>query len=132
MGRVARVVVEGLPHHVVQRGNRRQPTFFCEEDYANYLELMSEWCKKQGVARAHLVGRDDLLANTKPLLHPAPDCRSFLDGKPDAEVTAALRRHESTGRPLGDDSFVARLEKLLSRNLRPQKRGPKANKNENN
>ena len=28
MARVARVVVPGLPHHVTQRGNRREPVFF--------------------------------------------------------------------------------------------------------
>lgn len=34
MARLARLVIPGLPHHVTQRGNRRQQTFFCEEDYA--------------------------------------------------------------------------------------------------
>ena len=34
MARLARVVVPGMPHHVTQRGNRRQPTFFGGEDYA--------------------------------------------------------------------------------------------------
>jgi hypothetical protein len=29
--------VPGLPHHVTQRGNRRQPTFFCADDYAAYV-----------------------------------------------------------------------------------------------
>jgi len=28
MARMARVVVAGVPHHVTQRGNRRQTTFF--------------------------------------------------------------------------------------------------------
>jgi putative transposase len=28
MARMARVVVPGLPHHVTQRGNRREPVFF--------------------------------------------------------------------------------------------------------
>jgi len=28
MARIARVVVPGVPHHVTQRGNRRQPVFF--------------------------------------------------------------------------------------------------------
>ncbi len=32
MVRLARVVIPGVPHHVTQRGNRRQQTFFCEED----------------------------------------------------------------------------------------------------
>ena len=49
MARVARIVIPGLPHHITQRGNRRQQTFFNQEDYAAYLELMSEWCRDQGV-----------------------------------------------------------------------------------
>ena len=42
MARLARLVVPGLPHHVTQRGNRRQQTFFCDEDYAAYVELMAD------------------------------------------------------------------------------------------
>src|SRR5271165_2027832 len=44
MARLARVVAPGFPHHITQRGNRRQQTFFCDEDYRSYLELISEWC----------------------------------------------------------------------------------------
>lgn len=44
MPRLARVVVPSYPHHVTQRGNRRQPTFFCDDDYEAYLDLMAEWC----------------------------------------------------------------------------------------
>jgi putative transposase len=40
---MARVVVPGYPHHVTQRGNRRQKTFFCWEDYQLYLQLMAEF-----------------------------------------------------------------------------------------
>jgi putative transposase len=50
MARMARVVVSGYPHHVTQRGNRRQKTFFCDGDYQAYIELMSEWTKWCGVA----------------------------------------------------------------------------------
>ncbi len=49
MARLARVVIPGMPHHVTQRGNRRQPTFFCEEDYAAYVELMGHWSQERGV-----------------------------------------------------------------------------------
>ena len=49
MARLARLVVPGMPHHVTQRGNRRQQTFFNEGDYAAYLELMGEWCQEKGV-----------------------------------------------------------------------------------
>jgi len=33
-----------MPHHVTQRGNRRQETFFCNDDYQAYLDLMAEQC----------------------------------------------------------------------------------------
>lgn len=36
MARVARVVAPGLPHHVTQRGNRRQQVSFTDEDFAEY------------------------------------------------------------------------------------------------
>jgi putative transposase len=49
MARLARQVIPGLPHHVTQRGDRRPQTFFCDEDYAAYLELMADWCVEQGV-----------------------------------------------------------------------------------
>ena len=50
MARMARVVVPGYPHHVIQRGNRRQQTFFEKGDYQAYIELMAEWCEQCGVA----------------------------------------------------------------------------------
>ena len=50
MPRIARVVVPGEPHHITQRGNRRLPTFFQDDDYRHYLHLMREWCGKCGVA----------------------------------------------------------------------------------
>jgi putative transposase len=37
-----RLVVPGYPHHVTQRGNRRQRTFFTEDDYRYYLALVFE------------------------------------------------------------------------------------------
>ena len=49
MARLARVVVPGYPHHVIQRGNRRQQTFFEDADYQAYIELMAEWCEECGV-----------------------------------------------------------------------------------
>ena len=49
MARLARIVVPQIPHHVTQRGNRRQQTFFQDGDYSAYLDLMAEWCAKEGV-----------------------------------------------------------------------------------
>ena len=50
MPRAARFVVPGLPHHVTQRGNRRQPTFFSDGDYRLYLGLLRDGCVRAGTA----------------------------------------------------------------------------------
>lgn len=42
MARIARVVVPNYPHHITQRGNRRQQTFFSKRDYRYYLRLALE------------------------------------------------------------------------------------------
>ena len=49
MPRLARVVVPGLPHHVVQRGNRRQDVFFSDGDREAYLAFLRAACGDFGV-----------------------------------------------------------------------------------
>jgi len=217
MARTARIVIPGSPHHVTQRGNRRQPTFFCDSDYSDYIALMADWCDRVGVevwayclmpnhvhliavpsspevlaraigeahrcysrrvnarnewrghlwqdrfssyvmdepyllaavryvemnpvraglagapwqyrwssARAHVAGADDPLVRVRPLLDiVGGDWRQFITQQIPGEGAEVLRRHESTGRPLGDDLFVGRLEEAVGKSLRPGKRGPK-------
>jgi len=74
---------------------------------------------------AWLVGKkpDDPLAVASNLLADIADPRAFL-AKED-EIAPLLRRHTQTGRPLGSDAFVTRLERLTGRVLRARKRGPK-------
>jgi len=50
MARMARVVAAGVPHHVTQRGNRRQKVFFHDGDYKTYLALLAESCAAARVA----------------------------------------------------------------------------------
>jgi putative transposase len=209
-----------MPHHITQRGNRRQPTFFCEEDYAAYLDLMSQWCAEEGVeiwayclmpnhvhliavperedslrraigeahrrytrrvnfregwrghlwqerfasfvldepyllaaaryvelnpvraklviaasdyrwssVRAHLKGKDDCLVKVSPLLAIAGNWRRLLTSAVTEEELKRFRAHERTGRVLGEDDFLKRLEKKLGRVLRRQKPGPKKSSN---
>ena len=216
MARIARVVVPAVPHHVTQRGNRRQQTFFQDGDYRAYLDLMAEWCGAEEVeiwayclmpnhvhliavpktaealgraigeahrrytrrinaredwtghlwqgrfasfpmderhtiaaarylelnpvraklarraqdypwssARAHLAGKDDQVVRVRPLLNLVSDWRSLLSGETPASHSTTFRRHETTGRPLGDGEFVGRLEALTGRTLRRAKPGPK-------
>src|ERR1700736_2443259 len=49
MARLGRIVAAGFPHHVTQRGNRRQTIFFEPADYALYRDLLAERCRKAAV-----------------------------------------------------------------------------------
>lgn len=49
MARIARVVAPGHPHHITQRGNRRQKTFFQPSDYELYLDLWAEYAPQAGL-----------------------------------------------------------------------------------
>jgi REP-associated tyrosine transposase len=42
------VVVPGLPHHVTQRGNRREPVFLGAEDYRLYRRLIATAARRAG------------------------------------------------------------------------------------
>ena len=46
MARIARVVVPGVPHHIVQRGNRRQDVFIRKGDQQAYLNILKEQATK--------------------------------------------------------------------------------------
>ncbi len=49
MPRIPRAVIPNIPHHITQRGNRKQKTFFCTSDYNLYRELLAESCERSGV-----------------------------------------------------------------------------------
>jgi putative transposase len=49
MARTARLVVPGYPHHVTQRGNRRQTTFFSAADYRRYVAEIASAKSDAGV-----------------------------------------------------------------------------------
>ena len=205
----------GVPHHVTQRGNRRQPVFFSDADYQAYVELLAGSCTKAHVAvwayclmpnhvhlilvprdadglraaladthrrysreinfreewrgylwqgrfasfpmddnyllacaryvelnpvrarlverardwrwssaRAHLKGQDDTLVRVSPLLERVADWKGFLGEGLSEGTREAIRASERTGRPLGDKTFVRKLEKKLDRVLTRKKPGP--------
>jgi putative transposase len=208
-----------MPHLLTQRGNRRQKTFFTDDDYRAYLELLGQWCGQHKVqvwayclmpnhvhlivvpssedglrraigevhrrytrrvnfrkgwrghlwqgrfasfvmdegyllaaaryvetnpvraklvreaqrwrwssAAAHLAGKDDGVVQVRPLLEMAGDWQSFLKEQVTQGELARFRGHERTGRPLGDERFVKRLEKMLKRVLARRRPGPKPEK----
>ena len=61
------MIIAGLPHHVTQRGNRREPIFFEAGDEAVYLDLMSRQLRR---------GLLGLLPDAQPRsFHPHPERR---------------------------------------------------------
>ena len=42
MPRQPRFTIPGIPQHVIQRGNNREPCFYADEDYLYYLETLKE------------------------------------------------------------------------------------------
>lgn len=50
MPRRARIHLDGVPLHIVQRGHNREPCFFGEEDYQSYLFWLGEALKKEHCA----------------------------------------------------------------------------------
>ena len=79
-------------------------------------------------AAAHVSGKADLLAQSQWLADRTTGwvCSwgQYLRQNDGRDVAAAMRRHEATGRPLGDVEFLKKVGRLLGRNILPKKRGP--------
>jgi putative transposase len=76
-------------------------------------------------ARAHLGLNDDFFICTPALLQTVGDWNTYLkEGLSDSDLER-IETHERSGRPLGSEAYVTRLEKEVGRPLRPKKRGPK-------
>jgi putative transposase len=50
MPRQARSVFPNIPHHITQRGNRREDVFFNDDDRLIYLEWLRFYCEKYDVS----------------------------------------------------------------------------------
>ena len=50
MARLPRLTLAGYPHHVIQRGNNRQPIFIDVEDRQRMLDLLGEYSARHKVA----------------------------------------------------------------------------------
>ena len=216
MARLARVVLPGYPHHIIQRGNRRQDVFFKTSDYEYYLELLKEECAQEKIeiwayclmtnhvhlivnpkktsnlgraigevhrrytrminvrenwkgylwqgrfssypmdknwllkaaayvelnpvkagmvkkawnyrwssVHAHLSGEDEHgIIQPEKLLSLTGDWRNYLKESQGLQIDE-FEKHERTGRPLGGEKFIEKAERLLQRELKKKKPGPK-------
>ncbi len=212
---MARAVVPGIPHHVTQRGDRREPVFLAKADYRRYLDLLKEYSSQRGLGivayclmlnHVHLVvlpgdevslssvlkpvharyaqyvnwahglrgrrwqgryfscpmddehaawairyvetnpvraglapraeeyrwssaaahaglRRDDVLSVDAHRYADVEDWLAWLQEACDEPSAHLLRCHTRTGRPLGDERFVAQLEMKTGRALKPKRAG---------
>ncbi len=101
----------------VERNPVRAGLVTLAEDY--------EWSS----ARAHIRKETHPLLSSCPLEKAIPDWEAYL-GQPDnPEDVKRFVEHEHTGRPLGSEEFVKRLEDLTGRVLAPKRRGRKKSEN---
>ena len=49
MPRLARTVFAKVPHHITQRGNRREDVFLTDGDRETYLAWLEDYCQQHGV-----------------------------------------------------------------------------------
>ena len=89
------------------------------------VEAAEDWLWSS--AAAHVAGRRDAVAEGDWLAERIAGwvCtwREHLLEPDEVELAVAMRQRENTGRPLGDEPFVKKLEALLSRKLLPGRPG---------
>jgi len=90
---------------------------------ARLVARAADW--RWSSTRAHLRGKDDGLTALAPIKDRVPRFADLLGGAPETELFKRLRAAESIGRPLGNNGFLARIERRTGRVLKPGKRGPK-------
>jgi hypothetical protein len=117
VARLARVVIPGIPHHVTQRGNGRQRTFFEDGDYALYLDLLAAAAES---AQTEVWAYCLMPNHVHIVLTPSDE-----GGLWRTLSYAALRKAENVGRPVGSPEWLTDMEERTALTLRPGKRGPK-------
>jgi len=96
MPRSIRFCPPGVPQHVIQRGNNRQPTFRGRVDFAFYCRLMEQYAEEHGVALHGWV----LMTNHVHLLAtPSTETgiSAFMQSVGRRYVRYFNRRHDRTG-----------------------------------
>jgi putative transposase len=133
-GRYSRAI-NARENWVGQLWQGRFASFVMDERYllacARYVELnpvraglvarAGDW--PWSSARTHLGGPADPLTDPAPLLERWPDWRSVLEAGEDERAVQAIRARERSGRPLGSEAFLARLENATGLSLLPRRRG---------
>jgi putative transposase len=90
---------------------------------ARLVKRPQDW--RWASTRAHLSGKADGVTVLAPVRSRVDSFAELLGREAPDDEFKKLRQAETIGRPLGDDVFVRKIERLTKRTLRPAKRGPK-------
>jgi putative transposase len=91
---------------------------------ARLVERPQDW--RWASTRAHLSGKHDGITARALSRNASPTLPIFLPARRRQIYSHACAPPKASAAPLGDDRFLARIERLTARRLRPGKRGPKA------
>ncbi len=80
-------------------------------------------------ARSHVLKEKDGLLSDFYLISEISDWTSYLREETSESDRNLFESHARTGRPLGNDEFIDRLEKMTGRSTKKEKPGPKRRKN---
>ena len=86
--------------------------------------MLDDQSRPWSSAAAHVKGKGDELMCLDERLDIA-EWKDFLSEGISEEDAGKIQSSERTGRPLGDESFIKKLEKMTGRLLRKKKPGPK-------
>ena len=78
-------------------------------------------------AKAHKNEKDDNLVKVRPILERVKNWSKYISELNGREDEMKIQCHENTGRPLGSNGFIKKLENKLGRKLDRQKPGQKRN-----
>ena len=132
--KLGRVVIPGLPHHVTQRGARRERLFFQDEAAAAYPTLIATVARKAGTSiwsyclmpnPVHLIMALSHGDGLRETFAEATDFAALFSHPEDEAAMGAVLRPASTGRPVSAAAWIAKLAAETRRTLAPEKRGPK-------
>ena len=78
MPRIPRIIIPGVPHHIIHRGNRRQDVFFTEQDKKRYLWWLTKYSHQYGLDilayclmsnHIHLIGIPRTITSIAEVMH---------------------------------------------------------------
>jgi putative transposase len=90
---------------------------------AGFCERPQDW--RWSSVHAHLGSSNEELVQVEPMLERFPNWTDYLGGRQPDDMLQEVRKHTRTGRPLGSEKFIERLEALTGQSLKPQKPGRK-------